>query len=763
MRPLLVLRFSTTIFVSATLLFACQPVVARMILPVMGGAAAVWIVCSLCFQALVLAGYLYAHVVGSRLSTRSQVLLQLGLIGLALVVQPIAVDEALLVSLTAKSYSLGVLAVLLRSVGLPFFVLATTSPLVQRWFSELGEKDPYHLYTASNAGSMLALLGYPFLIEPFLGLSAQSRALQAGYVAYAVLIALCAMTLMRAKKAPDPAVIVAEGTAEIPPTVVDAAAASRPPEPASPSERWRERLLWIGLAFAPSSLLLGATNYVTTDIASVPLLWVVPLALYLGSFIVAFGKKQPLSESAMSRALALAVAVVAMSLAAELTGPAWLLVLLHMFQLFAAAVVCHRALALRRPHVSRLTEFYLLMSVGGVLGGIFNGLLAPVIFPDLYEYPLAIALVCLGRAALPNALAGAKAVASSSRNREIAIGLGLGVVAIALVKVGDALHVEVNVAFLVIYGTATLIAFAWSTRPLRYALAIGAVLLTAVAIGPGGRDIVYKERDFFGVLKVRRLEHDRFRVLVFGTTIHGAQKTDPAGRRDPVINFFPTGPAGDLLGPIPGKAGVDASLLKPRRMGIIGLGIGGLTAYARAGDTWHYYELNPTIVKIAKEHFTFLSTMPDGSSYDVEIGDARLRLREGPPARFDVLIMDAFSSDAIPVHLMTREAFAIYQRAMVPGGLLIAHISNRHMRLEPVVAALARDAGLRGITRLDGKVSEEESKAFKSASHWTAMSTSPEVLAEISVKHPGWRSLEAPVDQKVWTDDFADLLGAIKF
>ncbi|HSO33065.1 MAG TPA: hypothetical protein VLT33_11115, partial [Labilithrix sp.] len=648
MRPLLVLRFSAAIFVSATLLFACQPVVARMILPVLGGAAAVWIVCSLCFQALVLAGYLYAHVVGSRLSTRAQVLLQLGLIGLALVVQPIGVDEALLVSLTAKSYSLGVLAVLLRSVGLPFFVLATTSPLVQRWFSEVGEKDPYHLYAASNAGSMLALLGYPFLVEPFIGLTAQGRALQIGYVAYALLIAVCAMTLLRTKKvAPAGGAVVAEGTAEIPPTVVEPEAASRPPEPTTASARWSERLLWIGLAFAPSSLLLGATNYVTTDIASVPLLWVVPLALYLGSFIVAFGKKQPLSESVLSRALALAVAVVAMSLAAEVTGPAWLLVFLHMFQLFAASVVCHRALALRRPHVSRLTEFYLLMSVGGVLGGIFNGLLAPVVFPDLYEYPLAIALVCLGRAALPNALAHAKAVAASSRRRDLGYGLGLGVVAILLVKIGDALHVEVNLAFIGIYGSATLLAFAWSTRPLRYALAIGAVLLSAVAIGPGGRDIVYKERDFFGVLKVRKLEHDRFRVLVFGTTIHGAQKTDPAERRDPVINFFPTGPAGDLLGPIPGKPGVDAASLRPRRLGIIGLGIGGLTAYARAGDTWHYYELNPTIVKIAKEHFTFLSTMPEGSSWDVEVGDARLRLRQGPPALFDVLIIDAFSSDAI--------------------------------------------------------------------------------------------------------------------
>jgi len=755
----MVYRFAATIFVSATLLFACQPVVARMILPVLGGAAAVWIVCSLCFQALVLAGYLYAHVVGSRLSLKAQVLLQLALIGLALVLQPVGVDEALLVSLTAKSYSLGVLAVLLRSVGLPFFVLATTSPLVQRWFSVLGEKDPYHLYAASNAGSMLALLGYPFLVEPFLGLSAQSRALQIGYVAYAVLIALCAVTLM--KKGPARAVV---------PLSAPASAIEDEPAPLSRRALWRERLVWIGLAFAPSSLLLGATNYITTDIASVPLLWVVPLALYLASFIVAFGKKQPVSADAMSRALALGVAIVALSLAAELTGPAWVLVVLHLFLVFAAAVVCHRALALRRPHVSRLTEFYLLMSVGGVLGGIFNGLLAPVVFRDLYEYPLAIGLVCLGRAALPRAAAAgipstpnAKPEPASSMGREVGYGLGLVALAMVGVKLGDVLHVGVDMAFLGVYGAATVAAFAWSKRPVRYALAIGGVLVSAVAIGPNGRDIIYKERDFFGVLKVRKLEDDRVRVLVFGTTIHGAQLSDPQKRRDPVINFFPSGPAGDLLGPIAGKPGVDAASIPARRMGIIGLGIGGLTAYARPGDDWHYFELNPTIVKIAREHFTFLSGMPEGSHYDVEIGDARLRLREGAPARFDVLIMDAFSSDGIPVHLMTREAMVIYQRAMIPGGLLIAHISNRHLRLEPVVAALARDAGLRGIVRLDNKVSDEDSKQLKSGSHWVAMSTSAEILAAISAKHPAWRTLEAPPNQKVWTDDFSDLLAAMKF
>ncbi|MBX3185923.1 MAG: fused MFS/spermidine synthase [Labilithrix sp.] len=739
--------FAVTIFVSAALLFACQPVVARMILPLLGGAPAVWIVCSLCFQALVLLGYLYAHLVGSRLSLKAQVVAQLVLIAVAIALQPVRIDEALVVSLTSKSYSLGVLAVLLRSVGMPFFVLATTSPLVQRWFAELGETDPYHLYSASNAGSLLALLGYPFLLEPFLGLSKQSLALEVGYVGYAMLIALCAAVISRSRVAPKSA------RSEAP---------EEAPNEASAGDKWRERLVWIGLAFAPSSLLLGVTNYVTTDIASVPLLWVVPLALYLGSFIVAFAKKQYVSQETLSRALALGVAVVAMSLAAELTGPAWLIVVIHLFMLSAAAVVCHRALALRRPHVSRLTEFYLLLSVGGVLGGIWNGLVAAAVFGDLYEYPLAIALVCLGRAAMrPKSAPGTSE--SNAWMRDVGFGLALAAGAVVAVKIGDAVKAEANMAFLVIYGGATILAFAWSKREVRFAVAIGGILLSAIAFGPGGRDVVYKTRDFFGVLKVRKLENDRFRILVFGTTIHGAQKTDPADRRAPLINFFPTGPAGDLLGPVVRAGETPSEPLEPRRLGVIGLGIGGLTAYARPGDTWTYFELNPSIVTIAKDHFTFLSTMPENAKVEIEVGDARLRLREGPAARFDVLVMDAFSSDAIPVHLMTREAIAINLRAMKPGGLLIAHISNRHLRLSPVVAALARDAGLSAIMRSDARVSAAEREAFKTASDWVAMSTSEETLAKIAAKNPAWKKLEPPPGQKTWTDDFSDLLGAITF
>jgi len=751
-------RFAVTLFVSATLLFACQPMVGRMIVPLLGGAPAVWILCSLCFQALVLGGYFYAHVVGSRLPVRVQVLLQLVLVASAFLVLPVVVDEALLTSLTAKSRSLGLLVVLLRSVGLPFFVLSTTSPLLQRWFAELGETDPYHLYAASNAGSMLALLGYPFAVEPFLSLPAQSHALHAAFAVYTVLVVVCAAAALRKKHpprhdatpAPAGVTVPEEIEGDAPPKPIS----DRPPgavvAPTTTRELWLERVLWVALAFAPSSLLLGATEFVTTDIASVPLLWVVPLALYLASFIVAFAKKQVVTLRAMSRAVALLAAVVAISKLAEIHGPAWLIVGLHLMLLLTAAVVCHRALALRRPHHTRLTEFYLLLSLGGVLGGAFNGLLGPVVFNDYLEYPIAIALVCLARRAIPE---GEGEPTVNAPKRDVAWALGLVVVTYVLARIGEAIHANPTHALLWMFVLPVLVAFAWSKRPIRYAVALGGILLVGTTRGTLSGNTIHKERDFFGVLKVRNDPSGKFLVLQSGSTIHGAQSVDPAEKKTPLTYYYPSGPCGDVLGT--SKA--------PRRVGVIGLGVGSLAAYAKPGDTWTFFELNPADVAIAKKYFTYLNDVPAGVTLDTEVGDARLRVRDGAPGRFDVLVLDAFSSDAIPLHLVTREAVAIYKRALVPGGVLLAHISNRHVRLEPVFAKLAEDAGLLGIGRNDRDVKDDEGDAMKTRSHWVVLTSSRDALTEVSSKNPQWHPLVASGNQQLWTDDFANVLTAMRF
>ena len=774
-------RFAVTLFVSATLLFACQPMVARMVVPLLGGAPAVWILCSLCFQALVLGGYFYAHVVGSRLTVRTQVVLQLVLIASAFFVLPIVVDESLVQSLTAKSRSLGLLIVLLRSVGLPFFVLSTTSPLLQRWYAELGETDPYHLYTASNAGSMVALLGYPFAIEPFLALKEQSRLLTVAFGGYAALVVICAMTALRKKHAPridaTPApagVMMSEDEAQpggsprssthrASPALVDRLTEDRLTEAGPASERpksvWRERFVWLALAFAPSSLLLGATEFITTDLASVPLLWVVPLALYLASFIVAFAKKQVVKPAVASRALALLAAIVAISKVAEIHGPAWVIVGLHLLLLFVASVVCHRALALRRPHHTRLTEFYLLLSVGGVLGGAFNGLVAPVVFNDLLEYPIAIALACLARMAIDKD----KTDTAATRMRDVVCGLGLALVTFGLVRVGEHTASNPRLAVLWMYVLPLLCAFVWSKRPIRYAVALGGILLVSTMHGGLTGNTIHTERDFFGVLKVRRDPSGRYLLLVSGSTLHGAQALDPKSKRMPLTYYFPSGPVGDVVGPLPPVAAPPGP--RQRRVGVIGLGVGSLAAYANAGEAWTFFELNPRVVGIAKSYFSYLSDVPPGTDVAIEVGDARLRLREGSAGRFDLLVLDAFSSDAIPVHLMTREAITIYRRALAPGGILLAHISNRHVLLEPILAALAGDANMLAIGRnhqLDVDP-EREAEAEKASSHWVCLSESYEALDAIAVKNKQWRRLPPPTNQKVWTDDFANVLAAMHF
>jgi SAM-dependent methyltransferase len=754
--------FAVTIFVGATLFFSCEPIVARMIVPLLGGAPSVWIVCSLMFQTLLLAGYAYAHFAGTRLRVRVQVVLQFAWIGAVFFVMPVAVDEGVVQRLTAGHPTLGLCLVLLRTIGLPFFVLSTSSPLLQRWFAELGEKDPYHLYAASNAGSFVALLGYPLVLEPLLPVRGQSRALHVGFACYAVLVAVCAATAVRRSVGIRIEQTPAPPQVRIPESVPSLVKKKRGPADETAFARWRQRVVWVGLAFGPSSLLLGATEYVTTDVASVPLLWVLPLALFLLSFIFAFGKKQIIKPNTFSRGTALIAAIVTAITLADVTGPASLVIGAHMALLFFASVVCHRGLAERRPHVSRLTEFYLLMSIGGVLGGVFNGLLAPWLFNDLYEYPIAIAMVCLGRASLQRSAGGlsGKPIAWKSVGADVALGVLVGLATYGLVKLGAARRMDKTGSFGWMFGVPLVFAFVWSTRPVRYAVAIGGLLLAGMSRSYDLGTTVWADRGFFGVLKVMRDNENRHHLLVSGNTMHGKQALDPEGALVPLAYYHPTGPAGDVLGPLPAWSKLE---LEPRRVGVIGLGIGSLAAYARPADDWTFFEINPAIVELATQRFTYVKRAEEAAEVHVELGDARLRLHEEASARFDILVLDAFSSDAVPTHLMTREAFRLYRRALRPGGLLLAHISNDHVVLAPVIAALAKDAGMHAIDRRDDDLTREQKEAGKSRSEWVVLTESEEAALRIAREHKDWHAIEPAPGQGVWTDDFANVLGALRF
>jgi hypothetical protein len=694
----LVLLFSLSTLVGAFLLFLVEPMFARMVLPLLGGAPAVWNTCLVFYQVALLAGYLYAHVIGRR-PPRQQVLLQIALVVVAGALLPIAIRGAGPAAPTSAPIT-WVFRILVTSIGLPFVVLAATGPLLQRWFSVIGSpsgKNPYSLYAASNAGSFVALLGYPFVIEPLLRVRTQSLVWSAGYIAYGVLIAFCGMKLWRlAPAAGDATATPDEGSHR---TRSQKSTGSRSSARAGSSVRaaavdaddgddpWAARLRWLGLAAIPSSLMMSVTTFISTDVGSVPLLWVVPLALYLLTFVIAFAERQVVSRRVLGRLFPFAVVLIVGLVIAPPAYPVTMIVL-HLVAFFVVALACHMELAASRPPAESLTEFYLWLSAGGAVGGIFNALVAPVIFVNPFEYPLAALSACL---LLPNALAGGDREARSQLRHIagyalVALPVVLVVVLVVFVQRFDAqLPPDPFSRYLIIFGPPCLAAFALVRAPLRMGVALATIVVAGAFVRFDNRVPIYLERSFFGVHRV--LFSGRERVLLSGTTNHGAQSIDPALKCEPLTYYSRKGPVGQLMAAATERG-------RRTRFGVVGLGTASLAAYASAGQTWTFFEINPVVERIARdpEYFTYLrDCAPDAR---IVTGDARLMLVGEPDASFDVLVLDAFSSDAIPVHLMTREAMEMYFRKLAPGGLLAVHISNRYLDLAPVVAATAQRAGL---------------------------------------------------------------------
>jgi spermidine synthase len=728
------MRFAGTIFVSAVLLFLLEPIVAKMVLPLLGGAPAVWNTCMLFFQAVLLAGYVYAHATTRLLGVRRQAILHVVVVALPLFVLPFGFREEMTASWPqGDNPALRLLGLLTVQVGLPFFVVSTSAPVLQKWFSSLGgaeAKDPYFLYGASNIGSMLALAAYPLLLEPRLGLGAQSRLWQVGYALFVALVGVCAVAVWMSKP----------GAAVEP--VVDPSAEGR-----LAAITGMRRLKWVALAFVPSSLLLGVTSYISTDVASVPLLWVVPLALYLATFIFVFAKKPPRHET-MVRLLPFGAILAVGVILAEVNTLGWVLIVSHLGTFFVACMVCHGALAKDRPAARHLTEFYLLLSVGGVLGGIFNNLIAPFIFDDIVEYPLAIVLACFCRAA------GRPAPQASERKADIAFPLILGAITGGAALIVRTLHLSHGSSFAIVFALPLFAAYSTLEFPRRFASSLGAILVASLLYQGLIGHVVFRERNFFGVLRVSVDPTGKFMQIAHGTTIHGVESLDPALRNHPTGYYHPTGPAGQIFARDRGEHG---------RVAIIGLGCGAMSPYARPGENWTYYEINPAVVRVAQDPklFTFLSkSFPDGRGLKVEVGDGRLRLAEAPEKSFDLVIFDAFSSDAIPVHLVTREAIRLYVSKLSDRGVIALNISNRYLDLEPMLADLARDAGLFGFTRADLQLTPEQVELGKFGSIWFMMTrTEAEGAALLQA---GWRRTEGKPTRRIWTDDFSNLLSVLR-
>ncbi len=732
--------FTITVFVSAALLFAVQPMFAKMVLPLLGGTPAVWNTCMVFFQAILLAGYAYAHLTARAFRVRHQATIHMVLLVTPLLLLPIAVPEAWR-SPSQDHPVTWLLALLIVALGLPFFVVATTGPLVQSWFARSDHPlahDPYFLYAASNTGSLAALLAYPTVIEPYLHLADQSRLWSLGYVLLVLLLVGCAAVVWHSRTSTSPQVV--PGT--------PSAGGSRAMLVPAASISVRKRGRWILLAFIPSSLTLGLTTYVTTDVAPMPLLWVVPLTAYLFSFVLTFGRRIHVSYSFVSRLMPIFVVPLAATMAVGSVGALWVLVPLHLITLFVASLLCHAELASSRPTVDRLTEFYLWISIGGVLGGIFNALVAPAIFNSANEYPLALAMACLVRRL------DMSGTPTASRHQDFRLAAVVAAAIFGALWLAHTLPSLKSLPAVPAVGVPALLCFALRNRPLAFGVGIGTLLMTSLVILAGGDQTVFRERSFFGVSQVLVFPTERLTLLLSGTTNHGAQSLDPARRQEPLSYFHRTGPIGQVFAALP--------VQDTPRVAIIGLGAGSLACYGTPGQQFTFYEIDPTVLRIARDprYFTFLQLCaPD---IRVVLGDARLSLAAAPDASYGLIVLDAFSSDAIPSHLLTREALGLYLRKLRESGLLALHISNNRLDLEPTVANLARDAQLVALAQFDEKVSPDEARAGKTPSHWVVLARRWEDLRALPHSRQ-WHALSARPDKTLWTDDFSNIFEAIKW
>lgn len=746
----MLLLFSLTLFVSAALMFAVQPMYGRMVLPLLGGSPSVWNTVMVCYQLTLLVGYGYAHALsrrGPRWWSLHLVLLLTALVVLPLRLRPDQTpppggDPVLWLILTMAA-----------TVALPFLMLSTTGPLLQRWFAHTGHaqaRDPYFLYAASNVGSVLGLLAYPLLIEPTLTLRQQSRGWTAGYLLLLVLIGACAMVARRG--------LAAERGAGTGPTPESA--------PSDPGERigTRRRLHWLVLAFAPSSLMLGATTHLSMDLVAVPLLWIVPLAVYLLTFILAFARRPLIPDSLLSRLQVFSVLGVLIVLVSHASEPLWFVAGLHLLALFALGLTCHGVLARRRPGVTHLTEFYVWVAAGGALGGAFNALVAPQIFTSVAEYPLVLALACLlapawrSRVTAPDGgpAPARTMVAPGTVGRDIIVALTFTASAIAIILLVRSFgHVWLRGEFIVFASFLAFPLFGLRKRPVRFGLALGGVMLLSPLASDSDRLTLHAERSFFGIHRVmtERTATGTMHRLVNGTTLHGMQWVEPDRCDEPLSYYHRAGPAGQIFEAFAGAAGAAS-------IGVVGLGTGALSAYAQPGQHWTYFEIDPAVVRIASnsDWFCYL----DGAAVRPRmlLGDARLSLASDT-TRYDLLVLDAYTSDAVPVHLLTQEAFRQYFDRIRPGGVLALHLSNRHFDLERVVARIVRDSGLAHRIRVDATPSKEAAARGSQTSTWAAVARDEADLGPLTTDRR-WRRLRLGTPSPLWTDDYSSLVSVLK-
>ena len=723
--------YAFTLFASALLLFLIQPMFTRMVLPRLGGAPAVWSVAMVFFQTALLAGYAYAHALTRLCRPPRAALVHLALLACAATTLPITIATGFGAP-PADAVTLWLFGLFAVSIGLPFVVLSASAPLLQSWFAASGHPqagNPYVLYAASNLGSFAALIAYPIAMEPLLTLKAQGVLWATGFAALALLVAGAAISVARSGRM----------------------AASPSDAPADAAPRALDRVRWMALSAIPSGLVIAVTAHLTTDIAAAPFLWVIPLALYLLTFVAVFRNRPLIAHATVVRFTPFIVAPVAISVIGGDKVFWFATILLNLVAFAFLTLVCHGELYARRPQPQRLTEFYLWTSLGGVIGGAFAGLAAPHLFNGNHEYPILIAAALL---CLPGVFSGGarKFIAETWPLLALSAALAFGWYTTGFrLPAGAALPYQIALVLLV----------AWMllqrSRPARlFGLAVLAFAITEFwqpGIAP-----VETARSFFGVHKVVETADGRARLLYHGTTIHGAQRLRDdngapiAGHPEPLTYYYFGGPISEGITAARGAQGALG------HVAAIGLGTGSLACHRAAGERWTFFEIDPEVVRIARDPrlFQFLqSCAPDAP---IVLGDARLTL-EASPQKYDLIVLDAFSSDAIPVHLLTREAIAGYLSKLSPRGVILAHISNRHMELAHVVAAVGDSEGLTMLLKED-RDAIDFGADFKASARVAILARDPAHFGDLA-SWTGWQRVEPDLSIEPWTDDYSNILGAI--
>jgi len=672
----LALMFGGTLFVSALLLSSVQPLFARMVLPLLGGTPAVWSVAMVFFQATLLAGYAYAHALVRRAGLRKALAIHALVMAGALLFLPVGIAAGFDAP-PESGQPLWLLTLFAASIGLPFFAVSANAPLLQAWFARTGHPDrddPYFLYGASNLGSFLALLAYPVAIEPLLPLGAQSAAWSRLYLLLGAGVIGCGLFALAHARAATPVM---------------------QDEPRVAHPTWADRLRWMALASLPSALLVAVTAHLSTNIAAVPLLWVLPLAAFLLTFVIAFQRTEIIPQRMLQLMLPTLVvaAMLTYGMPTELGGLPGLAI--NLFAFLVIALAWHTALVALRPPAAHLTDFYLSMSAGGVIGGAFTTLAAPVLFDSVIEFPL---LLSLGLLIVPEA-------------RKL--------------------------------------------LQRRLALPATAALLVIAFYLDSFTGVEHRDRSFFGVVSTRLTEGESIRLLVHGTTVHGAERVADikAGVRPAPITYY------DADGPLAGAIAIEqARRAEPLAVGVVGLGVGSMACLGEPGESWRFFEIDPAVIRAATDpnRFTFLSSCSPEAP--IMAGDARLSLKAEVDGGLDVLVIDAFSSDAIPIHLMTREALALYMAKLAPDGVLVMHISNQFMELASVVAANAAAENLAAAGRLHRPASGDGGW-LELSSEVVALARDPALIDAYVAA--GWNPLKPRADVSAWTDDFSNVIGAM--